>query len=86
MSKVDDTTRAELRALAGPIPPSAVDASGRLLPQTDEERRARTEGLRNALDQMERITDETDDDATWAEVYRGIDAGRPHRPLFKGLY
>jgi hypothetical protein len=35
---------------------------------------------------MDAPTDETDTDAAWAEVYRSIDAERPHRPLFEGLY
>ncbi|HWE39439.1 MAG TPA: hypothetical protein VG406_23005 [Isosphaeraceae bacterium] len=38
------------------------------------------------LDQIEQITDETDTDEVWAEVFRGIDASRPHRPVFRGMY
>ncbi len=67
-------------------PRSAVDRNGRLLPHSEAERRARSAELARALDEIDAITDETDTDATWAEVYRGIDAERPHRPLFEGLY
>ncbi len=49
-----------------------------------EERRTRSESLRRALVEMAGITDDTDTDEVWAEVYRGIDEARPHRPLFKG--
>ena len=35
---------------------------------------------------LHQITDESDTDENWREVYRNIDAGRPHRPLFKGMY
>jgi hypothetical protein len=68
------------------LPRSAVDPTGRLLPESEEERRARSAALARALDEIAEMTDETDTDATWAEVYRGIDAERPHRPLFEGLY
>ena len=30
--------------------------------------------------------DTEDDDARWSEITRGIDEGRPERPLFKGMY
>lgn len=39
-----------------------------------------------ALDELEQITDETDTEEIWAEVFRGIDESRPHRPLFRGMY
>jgi hypothetical protein len=67
-------------------PRAAVDSAGRLLPQSEAERRARSEELARALDELDAITDETDTDAIWSEVFRGIDAERPHRPLFEGQY
>jgi hypothetical protein len=68
------------------LPRSAVDSNGRLLPETEAERRVRSAELARALDEIDAITDETDTDATWSEVFRNIDAGRPHRPLFEGQY
>jgi hypothetical protein len=65
--------------------PGTVDAaSGRLQPRTEQERRARSEALGRALDEIAGITDETDTDELWRDVMRGIDDNRPHRPLFEG--
>ena len=67
-----------------PTPESAVDPrTGLLLPMTDEVRKARSEALNQVLDELAEITDETDTDENWREVFRGIDEGRPHRPLFR---
>jgi excisionase family DNA binding protein len=68
-------------------PPAAIDpATGRLLPMSDAQRKARSEALGRALDAMAAMTDETDTDLAWRDVFRGIDEGRPHRPLFEGEY
>ena len=70
-----------------PARPSTVDhATGRLQPLTDEQRLARSEALGRALDEIAGMTDETDTDEVWRDVMRGIDEGRPHRPLFEGSY
>lgn len=60
--------------------------TGRLLPLTEEQRRARSEALARTIEEIGQITDETDTDERWAEVYRSIDAERPERPLFVGKY
>ena len=59
-------------------------ASGRLRPLTHQERRSRSESLGRALDEIAGMTDETDSDEVSRDVTRGIDEGRPHRPLFEG--
>ncbi len=69
---------------ADDLPDSAVDTSGRLLPITPEEQRARARALAEALGETEAVAG--DDDATWADVFRGIDEARPHRPMFEGSY
>jgi hypothetical protein len=70
-----------------PARPGAVDtATGRLQPLTDQERRARSEALGRALDEIAGMIDETDTDEVWRDVMRGIDESRPHRPLFEGSY
>ena len=74
----------------GPIPmfpPVAVDpATGRILPISDEERAARRSASLRATRAISQITDETDTDEIWQEVYRNIDEDRPHRKLFEGMY
>jgi hypothetical protein len=66
---------------------STVDlATGRLQPLTDQARRARSEALGRALDEIAAMTDEADTDEVWRDVMRGIDETRPHRPLFEGSY
>lgn len=67
--------------------PNAVGLkTGRLLPLTEAQRKARSEALARALDEIDEITDETDTDETWRDIFRSIDEGRPDRPLFEGQY
>jgi hypothetical protein len=63
-----------------------VDESGRLVPETDEERRLRAGRILAALDRIETMTDATDTEERWREIMRHIDEGRPQRPLFAGQY
>jgi hypothetical protein len=60
------------------------DERGHAIAPTDEERRARSETLRLALAEMATIPD--DPPGSDEEAMRAIDAGRPERPLFRGLY
>jgi len=65
--------------------PSAIDlVTGHLIRFTEEERRAYSEGLQRALDEIETITDETDTDETWDEVFRGLAAARQGAPNARG--
>jgi len=57
-----------------------------MLPISDEELAARRDAALRMLQALDQITDESDTDEKWSEVYRNIDACRPHRPLFRGLY
>ena len=67
--------------------PRAVDANGRLVSISDEERRARTERARAALAAIEAMgPGPTDEEWRWREILRGIDEGRPERRLFEGQY
>jgi hypothetical protein len=77
----------EAHAMANVTTTETIDpTTGKARPLSDEERRARSEALVRALDEIADITDETDTDELWAEVFRGIDESRPHRPLFEGQY
>src|SRR5208337_72022 len=46
----------------------------------------RREAAIRALRAISEITDETDTDDRWEEIYRNTDEGRPHRKLFEGMY
>jgi hypothetical protein len=72
----------------GPIPafpPRALDAQGRLIPLSPEERQARSAAVLRALRAITLIPDDDPPELS-AEGMRDIDAHRPHRPLFEGLY
>jgi hypothetical protein len=52
---------------------------------SEEEKREYLESARRRLDEIEQMTDE-DPPGSFEEFMRGIDEGRPHRPLFTGYY
>jgi hypothetical protein len=58
--------------------------TGRRRPLSDEERRARSDRLQQTLKSLREITDETDTDENWAEVFRGLAAARPEYPPVEG--
>ena len=71
----------------GELPKSGVDACGRILPMSEDERKAHFERVRRALEKLDAMpADETETDEIWAAVMRGIDEGRPERKLFEGRY
>lgn len=82
--------RIELCDADGPIPtfaPRTLDEHGRLIPLSPEEQKTRSEAALRALKAIEQINDESDsDDELWREAFRDLDAQRPHRPLFEGMY
>jgi excisionase family DNA binding protein len=57
-------------------PHRSVDATGRALPMTEAEIRARAEAVIRALDEIADMTDETDTDEVWEQFTRGIDEDR----------
>jgi hypothetical protein len=74
-----------LRSPIGELPKSCLGADGKLPPINEEERRLRAEALRETLEAISLIPDD-DPPGTFEEFMRGIDEGRPHRPMFKGMY
>ena len=77
----------DLRDRQGPVSafgPALRDAEGHWLID-DDEWRARAEATRLALSQWENRADD-DPPETDKEFMKAIDAERPHRPLFDGLY
>jgi excisionase family DNA binding protein len=58
--------------------------TGRRRPLSDEELRTRSARLQHTLKSLREITDETDTDENWAEVFRGLAAARPEYPPAEG--
>lgn len=69
-------------------PPDRVpcsDSAGRILPITPEEQAQKTRAIAAFVDKMLSMPDE-DPPGAWEEAMRDLDAHRPHRKLFEGLY
>jgi hypothetical protein len=67
------------------LPPSCLGPDGKLRKMSDEERRQLLESARRRLAEIDQLTDE-DPPGAFEEFMRGLDEGRPHRPMFKGYY
>ncbi len=61
------------------------DATGRVLPITPEEQAQDAEAIAAFVELMFALPDE-DPPGAWEEAMRDLDAQRPHRKLFEGLY
>jgi hypothetical protein len=73
-------------AIANPTERPIIDpVTGRLRPLSAEERRARSQSLRRTLKDLAGITDESDTDEVWDEVFRGPAAARPEHPPAAGM-
>ena len=71
----------------GELPPSGLGPDGKIIPMSDEERRAWCEAARRRIAEIAQMTDrEGEPPEAMEQMMRGIDEGRPHRPLFKGMY
>jgi hypothetical protein len=67
------------------LPRSCLGPDGKLPLESEEERRNRLESVRKRLAEIEQMTEE-DPPGAFEEFMRGLDEGRPHRPMFKGYY
>jgi hypothetical protein len=67
------------------LPPSCLGPDGKLRLESEAERRNRLESVRRRMAEIEQMTDE-DPPGAFEEFMRGLDEGRPHRPMFKGYY
>ena len=70
-------------APARPVPCN--DERGRVLPITPEEHARDTKAIAAFVELMYALPDE-DPPGAWEEAMRDLDAHRPHRKLFEGLY
>ena len=66
------------------LPPSCLGPDGKLPRMSEEQRRLHLESVRRRLAEIDQMTDE-DPPGAFEEFMRGLDEGRPHRPMFKGL-
>jgi hypothetical protein len=73
----------ECQAASLPVP--RVDARGRILPITPEEQARNATAIAETVEWMLATPDE-DPPGAWEEAMRDLDAHRPHRKLFDGLY
>jgi hypothetical protein len=68
---------------ARPLPCN--DATGRVVPITPEEQARDARAIADLVERMLAMPDE-DPPGAWEEAMRDLDAQRPHRRLFEGLY
>jgi hypothetical protein len=61
------------------------DAAGRVRPITPEEQARNARAIGRLVEEMLATPDE-DPPGAWEEAMRYLDAQRPHRKLFEGLY
>jgi hypothetical protein len=86
---VRDTAReataqdAECQTTPRPVPCN--DARGRVLPITPEEQARNARAIAAFIERMRAMPDD-DPPGAWEEAMRDLDAHRPHRKLFEGLY
>jgi hypothetical protein len=80
-----DATRRDPECQAAPHPAPRVDARGRILPMTPEEQARNARAIAAFVERMLAMPDE-DPPGAWEEAMRDLDAHRPHRKLFEGLY
>jgi hypothetical protein len=83
VSTIMDPKRPDLNPAS--LPPSCLGPDGKLPKMSEEERRRHLESVRKRLAEIEQMTDE-DPPGAFEEFMRGLDEGRPHRPMYTGYY
>jgi len=78
-----DTASRDHPRASSPLPCN--DATGRVLPITPEEQARNAKAIADLVERMLAMPDE-DPPGAWEEAMRDLDAQRPHRKLFEGLY
>ena len=68
-----------------PHPLPCNDATGRVVPITPEEQARDARAIADLVERMLAMPDE-DPPGAWEDAMRDLDAQRPHRKLFEGLY
>jgi hypothetical protein len=78
-------TQETISSPVGTLPPSCLGPDGKIIRLTEEERKAWCEAARQRLAEIAQMPDD-DPPGAFEEFMRGIDEGRPHRPMYKGMY
>ncbi len=65
-------------------PTARLDAEGRMLPLTDAEQSQYALAFQEGMARLAAVPDEPGEDDR--EFFRAMDADRPERPLFQGMY
>jgi hypothetical protein len=84
-NRLSDVTRREDASAPPPRRAPRSDATGRVLPITPEQQARDARAIAELVEQMLAMPDE-DPPGAWEEAMRDLDAHRPHRKLFEGLY
>jgi hypothetical protein len=75
----------ECLKVTSPRPLPCNDATGRVVPITAEEEARNARAVASFVERMLAMPDE-DPPGAWEEAMRDLDAQRPYRKLFEGLY
>ena len=84
-SRSADTASPELTSVPSANRVPCNDATGRVRPISAEEQARKAQAIAAFVDLMLAMPDE-DPPGAWEEAMRDLDAHRPHRKLFEGLY
>jgi hypothetical protein len=85
MNPVQDVARQDHPGESPRRPVPCNDATGRVLPITPEEQARNARAITAFVERMLAMPDE-DPPGAWEDAMRDLDAQRPHRKLFEGLY
>ncbi len=85
VSRSTETASPELPSAANARRVRCNDATGRVRPISAEEQAENARAIADLVERMLAMPDE-DPPGAWEEAMRDLDAHRPHRKLFEGLY
>jgi hypothetical protein len=84
-SRLPETASPEWPAEESALPAPRNDATGRVRPISAEEQARNARAIADLVELMLAMPDEGPP-GDWEEAMRDLDAHRPHRKLFEGLY
>ncbi len=85
MNTDEETAQQRLASASSPRRVPCNDTTGRVRPITPEQQARNARAIAAFVERMLAMPDE-DPPGAWEEAMRDLDAQRPHRKLFEGLY